>query len=429
MKGDNILAKNSDGSKLTALERAWVLYDVGNSAFTMIACSLIPIWFKELAKLGGEEAIAHATSNWAYVTAIVTVIVAVIGPVCGTITDNKGFKKPIFTTALAIGLICCIWLGFVDDWKMFLIVYIIAKVAYSSANTFYDSMLTDVTTPERSDRVSSYGYAWGYIGSCLPFTVALVFFMAGEGMLGGFKVTQLTARIVGCIATAAWWLIVTLPLLKHYEQKYYVIPEKGAVKEAFIRLGATLKRIAKEEKQILYFLIAFFLYIDGVGTIIDNCINIGTDLNLDTVGQVIFLLLTQVVAWLFSLVFSRLSKKYDTVSLILVCIAGYFCVSFYALFLKNLWQFAIMAFGVGMFQGSIQALSRSYFSKIIPAENAGEYFGLYDIFSKGASCLGSLLIGIVKDTTGSIQIAVATLTIFFALGFFFLKKADAVKKA
>ena len=135
MKGDNTSANKTDDSKLTALERAWVLYDVGNSAFTMIACSLIPIWFKELAKLGGEDAIAHATSNWAYVTAIVTVIVAIIGPVCGTITDNKGFKKPIFTTALAIGLICCIWLGFVDDWKMFLVVYIIAKVAYSSANT------------------------------------------------------------------------------------------------------------------------------------------------------------------------------------------------------------------------------------------------------------------------------------------------------
>lgn len=421
------LATKKEGTKLNKLELSWVLYDVGNSAFTMIACSLIPIWFKELARLGGEEAYSHATANWAYVTAIVTVITAVIGPVLGAVTDNKGFKKPIFTTALAIGLICCIILGFIDDWKTFLLVYIIAKVAYSSGNTFYDSMLTDVTTPERSDQVSSYGYAWGYIGSCLPFTVALIFFMAGEGMLGGFAVTKATARIAGCIATAVWWLIVTLPLLKNYEQKYYVVSEKGAVREAISRIFATLKRIGTQEKQIFYFLIAFFLYIDGVGTIIDNCINIGTDLNLDTVGQVIFLLATQVVAWLFSLVFSKLSKKYETVKLILVCIAGYFCVSIYAFFLQNLWQFGIMAFGVGMFQGSIQALSRSYFSKIIPAENSGEYFGLYDIFSKGASFLGSFMIGIVKDTTGSIQIAVATLAIFFALGFFFLKKADAVK--
>ena len=243
------LATKKEGTKLNKLELSWVLYDVGNSAFTMIACSLIPIWFKELARLGGEEAYSHATANWAYVTAIVTVITAVIGPVLGAVTDNKGFKKPIFTTALAIGLICCIILGFIDDWKTFLLVYIIAKVAYSSGNTFYDSMLTDVTTPERSDQVSSYGYAWGYIGSCLPFTVALVFYMAGEGMLGGFTVSRDTARLVGLVTTAIWWCLVTLPLLKNYEQKYYVESSKGAVREAFVRLGNTLKRIVKDEKK------------------------------------------------------------------------------------------------------------------------------------------------------------------------------------
>ena len=141
-----------------------------------------------------------------------------------------------------------------------------------------------------------------------------------------------------------------------------------------------LKNIALHDKKVLFFLIAFFLYIDGVGTIIDNCINIGTDLNLNTVGQVIFLLATQVVAFVGSMIFAKLSKKYDTVTLILVCIAGYFCVALYALMLRTLVHFAILAFGVGCFQGSIQSLSRSYYSKIIPAENSGEYFGLYDIF-------------------------------------------------
>ncbi len=416
---------SKEGSmKLNKTEISWILYDVGNSAFTMIACSLIPIWFKDLAREAGDAAYERATSNWAYVTAIVTLIVALIGPVLGAITDNKGFKKPIFTTALAIGLISCIILGFIDNWKTFLLVYIIAKVAYSSGNTFYDSMLTDVTTPERSDHVSSFGYAYGYIGSCLPFIVALVFYMAGEGMLGGFVVSRQTARIVGCAVTALWWLLVTVPLLKNYKQVYYVETTKGAVGEAFRRIKNTISTIVKGQKQIFLFLLAFFLYIDGVGTIIDNCINIGTDLNLNTVGQVVFLLATQVVAFAFSLVFSKLAKTYRTVDLILVCIAGYFCVSIYALFLRNLIQFGIMAFGVGMFQGSIQALSRSYYSRIIPAENAGEYFGLYDIFSKGASFLGSLLIGVVRDVTGSIQIAVATLATFFALGWVFLKMAD-----
>nr|MCR5467989.1 MFS transporter [Lachnospiraceae bacterium] len=168
-------------------------------------------------------------------------------------------------------------------------------------------------------------------------------------------------------------------------------------------------------------------YIDGVGTIIDNCINIGTDLNLNTIGQVVTLLATQVVAFGGSLVFAKLSKKYETVNLILVCIVGYFFVCLYALTLKNLIGFAILAFGVGCFQGSIQSLSRSYFSKIIPPEHSGEYFGIYDIFSKGASFLGSAVIAAVKLAGGTINVAVATMAVFFALGFVLLKTADKIK--
>ncbi|MCF0115558.1 MAG: MFS transporter, partial [Erysipelotrichaceae bacterium] len=185
-----------------------------------------------------------------------------------------------------------------------------------------------------------------------------------------------------------------------------------------------IKKIFKEDKKVKYFLLAFFLYIDGVATIIDNAINVGTDLNLNTVGQVIFLLATQVVAFVFALVFSKLSEKYETGTLIKVCIFGYLCVAVYALTLTNLWQFGIMAFGVGMFQGSIQALSRAYYGKIIPAENSGEYFGLYDIFSKGASFLGSFLLGIVKALTGKITFAVGSLAIFFLLGLILFNKCD-----
>lgn len=185
-----------------------------------------------------------------------------------------------------------------------------------------------------------------------------------------------------------------------------------------------LRKIAKEDKKVLFFLIAFFLYIDGVGTIIDNCINIGTDLNLDTVGQVVFLLATQVVAFAGSLVFTKLSQKYRTVTLLLVCVVGYFAVCLYALTLHTLLDFGILAFGVGCFQGSIQSLSRSYYSKIIPAENSGEYFGIYDIFAKGASFLGSVVIAAVKLAGGTINVAVSCLAVFFVLGFLFLKIAD-----
>ena len=419
---------------LSTQEFAWVLYDVGNSAFTMLGCSLIPIWFKSLAAKGGVSA-DNQTAYWALATSIVTVIVALIGPICGAIADHKDTKKIFFTTSVAIGVIGCIINGFATSWMLFIVIYILAKIAYQASLTFYDSMLNDVTTDDRSDAVSAYGYAWGYIGSCIPFTIALIAYVLGPDMVG--LISDGLSRMIGFVVTAVWWFLVTVPLIKNYKQINYV-EEKGAISKAFKKLGGSLKKIVTQDKKVLYFLIAFFLYIDGVGTIIDNCINLGTDLGLDTVGQVVFLLLTQVVAFGGSLVFAKLSKTKDTVSLIKICIIGYAVVCLYALTLTQLWQFAVMAFGVGCFQGSIQSLSRSYYAKIIPDENSGEYFGIYDIFAKGASFLGSFVIYIVKKVgikTGgvfnvfgfsikSINVAIGLLAIFFILGFFFIAIAD-----
>ncbi len=430
---------------LNEKEFAWVLYDVGNSAYTMLACSLIPIWFKETAIGTGVGQISsdNATAYWALATSIVTIIVAIIGPICGVIADHKDTKKIVFQTAIAIGVVACILNGFATTWYIFLGVYVITRIAYQASLTFYDSMLTDITSDERGDEVSSYGYAWGYLGSCIPFIIALAAYCLSGGVSDNLMLfSPRIGRIIGFVSTAVWWYIVSKPLLKNYKQINYVDEERGDIKKAFVQIGNTLKKIASKDKKVFYFLVAFFLYIDGVGTIIDNCINLGTDLGLDTVGQVVFLLLTQVVAFGGSLVFAKLSKNHDTVSLIKICIVGYAIVCIYALTLKNIWQFAIMAFGVGCFQGSIQSLSRSYYAKIIPSQNSGEYFGIYDIFAKGASFLGSFVIFVVKKigikTNGiftifgvqikSINVAVGLLAIFFILGFFYIGKADKQEK-
>ena len=410
--------------KLTPVELAWVLYDVGNSAFTMLSCSLIPIWFKSLAVGEGPGHLSSddATGMWALGVSLVTVIVALLGPVCGALSDRRGAKLIFFRTSVFIGAAGCIINGFASSWVLFIVVFIISKIAYSCSLTFYDSMLGDVTTEERMDEVSSYGYAWGYIGSCIPFIIALVFYVLGPDMMG--VLSDFVSRLAGFAVTAVWWLAVTIPLLSRYRQKNYTQPQPHAVRAAFAKLGRTIKRIALRDRKVLFFLLAFFLYIDGVGTIIDNCINIGTDLGLDTVGQVVVLLATQVVAWIFSLVFAKLSKKYRTVTLLKACIIGYLCVCLYAFTLRSMLQFGIMAFGVGMFQGSIQSLSRSYFTKIIPPENSGEYFGLYDIFSKGASFIGSAVIAAVKFAGGTINIALGLLAVFFLAGFILLRVAD-----
>ena len=424
MKGlFNWLNKTKIFRDLTPQEFSWVLYDVGNSAYTMLACSLIPIWFKELA-IGtnpGQITGDQATAYYAIAISVVTVIVALLGPVLGALADRKETKKIFFQTTVAAGVIGCVLNSFAWSWMLFLIVYVLTKIMYQASLTFYDSMLNDITVEERMDEVSSYGYAWGYIGSCIPFLIAMVAYILSGGLSESLMLfPSLVGKIIGFGVTAGWWMLVTLPLIRNYKQNNYVEATHTTVAQVFKKIGRTFKKIAMEDKKVLFFLIAFFLYIDGVGTIIDNCINIGTDLGLPTVGQVVFLLATQVVAWIGSLVFAKLSKKFNTVPLILVCIVGYFAVCLYALALKTLLHFAILAFGVGCFQGSIQSLSRSYYSKIIPPENSGEYFGIYDIFCKGASFLGSAVIAWVKLAGGTINIAVASLAIFFALGFVFL---------
>ena len=414
-------------SKLTTAEKSWILYDVGNSAFTMLACSLIPIWFKDLAIGDPAQGFItgdQATAYYSIAISVVTVIVAVLGPICGVLADHKGRKKAFFTTTVALGVIGCIANGFATSWVAFIVIYVLARIFYQMSLVIYDSMLNDVTTEERMDEVSSYGYAWGYIGSCIPFIIAMIAYILSGGLSEDLMVfSPFVGKVIGYSVTGIWWFAVTVPLIKNYKQVNYTDTEH-AIAKVFTKIGSTLKKIATQDRKVLFFLIAFFLYIDGVGTIIDNCINIGTDLGLPTVGQVVFLLATQVVAFGGSLVFARLSKRFDTVTLILICIAGYFCVCLYAFTLKTLIDFGILAFGVGCFQGSIQSLSRSYFSKIIPPENSGEYFGIYDIFSKGASFLGSAVIAWVKLAGGTINIAVASLAIFFALGFVFLKIAD-----
>ena len=412
---------------LTKSEKSWVLYDVGNSAFTMLACSMIPIWFKELAigTAPGQITGDQATAYYAMAVAVVTIVVALIGPVIGALADRRDMKKLFFTTAVALGVAGCILNGFALSWVSFLVIYVLAKICYASSLTIYDSMLNDVTTDERMDEVSSYGYAWGYLGSCIPFCVALGAYVISGGLSENLMlISPRLGKIIGFTVTAIWWLLVTIPLIRNYRQVNYTERSKGSVSHVFGKIFRTLKDITLRDRKVLFFLIAFFLYIDGVGTIIDNCINIGTDLGLPTVGQVIFLVATQVVAWGGSLVFAKLSHKYATGPLILVCIAGYFAVCLYALTLKTLLHFGILAFGVGCFQGSIQSLSRSYYSKIIPPENSGEYFGIYDIFSKGASFLGSAVLAAVKLAGGTINIAVASLAVFFAVGFIFLRISD-----
>ena len=395
----------------TGLERAWILYDVGNSAFVLLVATLIPIFFNALAEEGGLSSVDYL-AYWGYAASAVTIITAVLSPILGTLADTRGFKKPIFILCLVVGVAGCCAMGLAKTWLPFLLIFVFAKVGFSGSLVFYDSMLSDVTTPDRMDVVSSRGYAWGYIGSCVPFVVCLALVL-GSGAIG---LSQMTALNIALFITAAWWLAMTLPLLKTYRQLHYVEVEKHAIRQSFARIGHTLRHL-HEDKQVFWFLLAFFCYIDGVYTIIDMATAYGTALGLDTTGLLLALLVTQIVAFPSALIFGRLSAKYPSSQLIPVCIAAYTGIAVFAFFLTQQWQFWVLAVMVGMFQGGVQALSRSHFAKIIPAEKSGEYFGLFDICGKGASFLGTMIVSVGSQLTGSANVGVGSLIVLFIVGF------------
>lgn len=405
-------------NKLTKLEFKWICYDMGNSAFILLVATILPIYFNYLSSSQGV-AEHNYLSYWSYAASLSTLIVALAGPILGTLADYKDHKKKIFLTCAMLGALAlaCFWIP--SSWLAFLVLFIAAKVAYSLSLIVYDSMLTDITTEERMDAVSSKGYAWGYIASVVPFIISLIFVL----MYDKIGMTLKTAMMIAFILNAVWWIASTLPLVKSYKQKYYIEPEAHPALDTFARLKDTLMK-AKEQKKVFLFLFAFFFYIDGVYTIIDMATAYGTSLGLNTTGLLLALLLTQIVAFPASLTFAVLSKTKDTASLIKVAIIAYFLIALFAVQLDKQWEFWVLAVAVGCFQGGIQALSRSYFAKIIPENASGEYFGLFDICGKGASFLGTMLIGVVTQITGKQNIGIAALSIMFVIGYLIFNKVS-----
>ena len=406
--------------KLTPAERSWVLYDVGNSAFTLLIATIIPIYFNFLAEEAGLSNVQYL-AYWGYAASAATLLVAVLGPVFGTLADTQGYKKPIFLLFLGVGLIGCIALGFAARWLWFLLIFVVARVGYSGSLIFYDSMLSDITDADRMDHVSSQGYAWGYIGSCIPFAGCLALVL-GSSALG---LSMVTAMGLSFGITALWWLGFTLPLLRRYEQKHFVERQPHAIRESFARLGRTLASV-RQEKKIFLFLLAFFFYIDGVYTIIDMATAYGEALGLDSTGLLLALLLTQVVAFPFAILFGRLARKFSGDQLIPLCILAYFGIAVFAMFLRTQAQFWMLAVLVGMFQGGIQALSRSYFARIIPSSQSGEYFGLLDICGKGASFMGTTVVSVVSQITGNISLGVGMIALLFLVGLILFCQASRI---
>lgn len=402
--------------KLTKSERNWILYDVGNSAFILLFTTIIPIMFNSLAK--GHLKDSTYLAYWGYAVTISTILTALVGPYFGALADKFSLRKRFFIVFMVLGALGCFLFPFTKSWMVFLALVIISKVGFNGSLVFYDSMLIDITSEDRMDNVSSLGFAYGYIGSVIPFVISILISVKHEALGIGM---DLAMKMVFTI-NALWWVLFTLPLLKVYRQKY-VRTEEETDK---MHLLQTFEKI-RGDRKIYMFLFAFLFYIDGVYTIISMATAYGTSLGLSSNGLILALLVTQLVAFPCAIYFGKISKKYETGVLIKICILAYLLISIYAIFLNNIVQFWILAVSVGMFQGAIQALSRSYYAKIIPKENSGEYFGIYDVFGKGAAIIGTLVVSLVTQATGNQHLSISTLSIMFLIGIVLFFKTDKIE--
>lgn len=412
--------------KYTKQERNWVMYDVGNSALVLFNTSVVPIYFDAI-NTGASS--AELVTAWANAQTVASLVVALLMPVLGSLADYAGNKIKFFLGFFLTGLVLCFAQAIPMGAMPFLVVYVLCTIGLNSSMTFYDAMLPDITTDDRMDTVSSSGYAWGYIGSCAPFIVCILLILVGPSALG---LDMLFCVQVSFIITGIWWLAFTVPLVRTYKQRYAkeLAPGEtfgGEVVKTIRGLGTTMRRIA-QDRAILIYMIAFFFYIDGVHTVISMATTYGTSLGLDSTALILALLVTQFVAFPSAIAYGSLAKKYGTLRMILIAVAAYVgIVLFAAFFLKSEVEFWILAVVVGMFQGGIQALSRSYFGKLIPKERSNEYYGFFDIFGRYASVMGTLLVSVVTSLTGDASLGVLSIGILLVVGFVMLIRLSRIK--
>ncbi|MED4205096.1 MFS transporter [Neobacillus mesonae] len=402
-------------SRMSKQEKSWVFYDWANSAYSiLITTAVFPLYFKAAATDAGVSA-TTSTAYWGYANSIATLLISICAPVLGSIADFKGFKKRFFTFFFALGIIFTFLLAVVpsSQWLFLLICYMLTVIGFGGTNIFYDAFLVDVTTEERMNRISSNGFAMGYIGSTIPFILGIALIILSQQHILPISVS--TASQLAFAITALWWGLFTIPMLKNVNQIYYKEQVPNPISNSFKQLLQTFKKI-KLYRPLFLFLLAYFFYIDGVNTIITMSTAYGSDLGIDSTNLLIILFVTQVVAAPFAYLYGKLADKFQAKRMLLVGIIIYIIICSYAYFLKTVLDFWILAMLVASSQGGIQALSRSYFAKLVPKENANEFFGFYSIFYKFAAILGPFLVGVTAQTTGNTNSGVFSLIILFIIG-------------
>ncbi len=413
------------GMSARRTERAWVLYDVANSAYAlMVTTAIFPLFYKNV--IAADVPGAVSTARLAFASSAFTLVVAVLATALGPMADYEGRKKRFFAGFFGLGVAATAVLAFVPAGREFavLAVYGLSAVGFAAANVFYDSFLTDVTTPERMDRVSSAGYAWGYVGSTVPFVAAMALINLAPG--AGLLSTETTVRIAILIA-AGWWVAFTVPLFRSVRQVHFMAAAGPAARDLVrdsVRRVAAVVRDVRGHRAVFLFLGAYFFYIDGVGTVIKLATAYGTDLGLSAETLLMMLLVVQLVAFPCALIYGRLAERRPgaTRTLLLVGIGIYTVITVMAFVIWRLPEparvpvFWLLSMLVASSQGGVQALSRSFYAGLIPANSSAEFFGFYNIFGKFAAIMGPALVGAFAALTGDSSIGVLSISVLFVVG-------------
>jgi UMF1 family MFS transporter len=416
----------------TKKEWAYIMYDWAESAFTVTIGSFIfPILYGILMSDAGFNS-SESGALYGFLATGISLVIAILAPILGTYAEYKGMKKRLFMIFFLFGVSFNFFLAFYPLDPAFiwitLILYIVAMIGYAGTNIFYDSFIVDATTKERMDSVSTTAYAFGYIGgSTIPLIFALFVLQFLPLLVSVPENWELNfAFRIAFLFGAIWWLVFSIPLIKNISQSYGIEKVGNPVVETFKRLGATLKDI-KKYRTIVLFLIAYFFYIDGVHTIISMAIPFANDIlgqgdpNFDATATLIpLVLLIQILAFFFAVIFSKIAKYFKTSDMLIFTILMYTGITIFAFFISTIGGFYVLGILIATSQGAIQALSRSYFGKLVPANKANEFFGFYSIFARLAAVLGPALVGIgtlvAGGQPGDMRWGILSLIALFVIG-------------
>jgi UMF1 family MFS transporter len=403
---------------------AWCMYDWANSAFaTTIMGAVLPTFYSAVAGAGlpGNT----ATVYWGYTSSLAMLINAVMGPILGAVADYLGAKKRFLALFAAFGVFFTSLLVMVTtgQWLLASVLYILGYIGFGGANVFYDSLLPHIARPEDMDYVSSKGFALGYLGGGILLAINIVMILFWDSI--GLPSVEMASRL-SFLSVGMWWAIFSIPTLRGVPEPPVaetVEPRLNPLQVAFQRLRDTFGDV-RQYRELTKFIVAFWLYNDGIGTIIKMATIYGTEIGIGQTDLIGALLLLQFIGIPFSLLFGKLAKSLGTKRSIYLALFIYTLVSLAGYFMTEAWQFWALAAMVGLVQGGSQALSRSLFGIMVPKAKSAEFFGFYDVSSKFAGIVGPAVFALVGQITGSSRLGIISLIIFFVSGGLLLTQVD-----